>query len=134
MERRAAVQLMPGLGIPDDRYATGTGHWSDPRWPDQELTLVEAELAQELSLDPTLLRRNIVTRGVRLDELIGEDFKVGSALLRGVRRCDPCLYLESKTRPGLFDELGDRGGLRARVIEGGTITLGDPIQSAQVLP
>ena len=134
MELRAEVQLMPGLGIPNDRYATGTGHWSDPRWPDQELTLVEAELAEELSLDPTLLRRNIVTRGVRLDDLLGKEFMVGSALLRGIRRCDPCRYLESMTRSGLFDELRGRGGLRARVIEGGTITVGDPIQSAQVLP
>ena len=133
MELRAEVQLMPGLGIPDDRYATGTGHWSDPRWPDQELTLVEAELAEELSLDPILLRRNIVTRGVRLDGLIGKDFVVGSALLRGVRPCDPCRYIEPMTRPGLFDELRGRGGLRAKVMKGGTITVGDHIHSARGL-
>lgn len=133
MELRAEVQVLPGLGIPGDRYATGAGHWSDPRWPDQELTLVEAELAEELSLDPILLRRNIVTRGVRLDGLIGKDFVVGSALLRGVRPCDPCRYIETMTRPGLFDELRGRGGLRAKVMKGGTITVGDHIQSARGL-
>ncbi len=56
------------------------------------------------------LTNNIVTRGVRLDGLIGEDFKVGSALLRGVRRCRPVSLPRVKTRPGLFDELRERGG------------------------
>lgn len=130
MELRAEVQVLPGVGIPGDRYATGSGHWSDPRWPDQELTLVETELAEELSIDPILLRRNIVTRGVRLDDLIGKDFVLGSATLRGVRHCDPCRYLESTSRPGLFDELRGRGGLRARVINGGTIAVGDHIHQS----
>jgi MOSC domain-containing protein YiiM len=122
------VQLVPGVGIPNDRYAAGQGHWSDPRWPDQQVTLVEAELCESLGLPLDGLRRNIVTRGAALESLIGLEFRLGSALLRGVRPCDPCRYIETLTRGGLFNELSGRGGLRAAVIEPGTVAIGDAIR------
>lgn len=124
----ATVDLVPGAGIPGDRYATGRGHWSDPKWPDQELTLFEAEIAEALGMDAHLLRRNIVTRGVRLDDLIGARVRVGDAVIEGVRPCDPCRYIELLLdRPGLLKALTARGGLRARVVSGGRISVGDGI-------
>jgi MOSC domain-containing protein YiiM len=127
MQSHEAVELEPGLGIPGDRYATGQGKWSDPRWPDQELTLVEAEMAERVGVEASALRRNIVTRGIVLETLIGREFQIGGARLLGVRPCDPCRYLASLTRPGITSALKDKGGLRAKVVQGGTIAVGDPI-------
>ena len=121
------VEVVPGAGILGDRYATGRGHWSDPRWPDQELTFVAAEVADELSIDARLLRRNVVTRGVDLEALIGVTFRLGGAVLCGVRRCDPCRYLDSLTRPGIARALGAHGGLRARILLGGSLSVGDSL-------
>lgn len=127
MREHESVELVPGAGIPGDRYTTRLGHWSDPRWPDQELTLVEAELAESLSIAPSQLRRNIVTRGIDLRTLVGREFRLGGALIRGVRPCDPCRYLETLVRPGLLRDLDGRGGLRAAVVVGGRVRVGDPI-------
>ncbi|MBN9492068.1 MOSC domain-containing protein [bacterium] len=132
MRACASVQLVPGVGIPNDRYAAGQGHWSDPRWPDQQVTLVEAELCESLWLPLDALRRNIVTRGAVLELLIGVQFRIGSALLRGVRPCDPCRYIETLTRDGLFLDLAGRGGLRAAVIAPGDVALGDAIHISPV--
>lgn len=124
---RAWVDVVPGVGIVGDRYATHHGHWSDPKWPDQEVTLVETEVAAEVGIDAGQLRRNVVTCGIRLDEVIGARFQIGDVVLVGVRRCDPCRYLESLLRPGLAQALMGRGGLRARIIRGGRIHVGDGI-------
>jgi hypothetical protein len=128
------IELVAGKGIAGDRYLLGTGHWSDPRWPDQELTLVMAETAEALGLDPASLRRNIVTRGVDLDALIGATFRLGEATLLGVRRCDPCPYIERFTRPGALRELATRGGLRAHILTGGRVRVGDRIQIVTPAP
>jgi hypothetical protein len=125
MQPRAWVEVVPGVGINGDRYATRCGHWSDPRWPDQEVTLVEGEVAEDLAIDAGQLRRNIVTRGVRLTDLIGRTFQLGGARLVGVRDCAPCRYLDSLTRPGLGQSLRTRGGLRARILQGGRIHVAD---------
>lgn len=121
IERHAWLQALPGRGILGDRYAERLGHWSDPRWPDQELTLVEVEVADDLGVDVALLRRNVATRGIRLTRLIGARFQIGGVLLEGVRPCDPCRYLETLTRPGLARELSGRGGLRARILTPGRL-------------
>lgn len=129
VEPRDEVELVPGVGIPGDRYATRAGYWSDPTWPDQELTLAEAEVAEALGLDPGLLRRNVATRGVRLNDLVGVTFRLGEAVLEGVRPCDPCRHLaELAGRPGLVRDLAGRGGLRARIVAGGRVRLGDAIR------
>ena len=128
MESHTDVDVVAGLGIAGDRYATRRGHWSDPRWKDQELTLVGAELLAELGLATAALRRNIVTRGIDLLDLIGLEFAIGGARLAGRRQCSPCAYIERLTRPGLFAELGGRGGLRAAIIEGGRISVGDEVR------
>jgi MOSC domain-containing protein YiiM len=127
MEARAQIEVVRGRGIGGDRYAARLGHWSDPRWPDQELTLVEAEVADALGYDAGTLRRNVATCGVRLDDLIARTFQIGNVVLVGVRRCDPCRYLDSLTRPGMARALAGRGGLRTRILDGGTIRVGDRI-------
>jgi hypothetical protein len=125
MQSESMVELVPGLGIVGDRYAHGLGYWSDPRWPDQELTIIEAEVAEELGIEPGRLRRNIVTRGARLGHLIGADFQLGDTLLVGVRPCDPCRYLDGLTRPEMGRTLRGRGGLRVHIVRGGTIRVAD---------
>lgn len=124
------LELRRGSGVVGDRYAMGTGYWSDHRFDD--LTLVEAEAAAEAAealgqpVTAEMLRRNVVTRGVRLGELIGHRFRIGGAVLEGLRPCEPCRYLETLTGvAGLKASLRDRGGLRARVVEGGEIGVGE---------
>lgn len=127
VESRSSVDVQPGVGVIGDRYAEGRGHWSDPRWPDQELTLVESEVAEAIGIEAGQLRRNVVTCGIRLDGLIGATFQIGDVILSGVRRCDPCRYLESLTRPNVTRALIGRGGLRAYILRGGQIHRGDNI-------
>jgi MOSC domain-containing protein YiiM len=120
-----------GRGLEGDRYFHKTGTFST--WPGQgrEVTLIEIETIE--SLDPHLAietgkaRRNLVTRGVRLSDLVGCEFRVGEAVLRGVRLCDPCGHLEKLTRPGIMQALQNKGGLRADVVVGGNIRVGDAL-------
>jgi hypothetical protein len=130
MEQQGSVIVVPGVGIVGDRYALGTGQWSDPRWHDKEITLFEAEVAESAGIEPYQARRNLVTRGIELYGLVGVRFRIGEALIAGVRACDPCRYIQQLNGiSGLTKKLaGERGGLRARVIEGGKVRLGDRIE------
>lgn len=130
MRRHDRAKLIAGKGVDGDRYLLGTGHWSDPRWPDQELTLIEQELLEELALSPEQVRRNLVTCGIELAALIGRQFCIGGVRVLGVRPCDPCKYIEGFSRPGVLRQLQGRGGLRARVVMGGTVAVGDVIRPA----
>jgi hypothetical protein len=122
--------LIAGKGIEGDRYASLKGTFSD-YVKDHELTLVEAEVAEELGFAPGETRRNILTRGIRLNDLVGKRFHVGDALCEGTRFCEPCAYLEKVTeRPGLVKQMVGRGGLRAIIVEGGTVKLGDAVTKA----
>ena len=128
MESRRTVEVAAGVGIVGDRYATKRGHWSEPRWREQQLTLIEADVGDDLGVEVGLLRRNVVTRGVQLPGLLGLEFRIGEAVLAGVLPCEPCHYIETLLeRPGLLRALVGRGGLRARVLEGGRIAVGDAI-------
>lgn len=131
MKEISSATLIVGKGIAGDRYASEAGTFSNyPK--DHELTLVEAEVAGELGFAPGETRRNILTRGVRLNDLVGKRFRVGNALCEGTRLCEPCAYLEMVTnRPGLVAEMVGRGGLRAVILEGATIAPGDPVQSLE---
>src|SRR5437588_670071 len=75
MEQQGSVVLEPGVGIVGDRYALGTGKWSDPRWHDKELTLFEEEVAAAIGIEAGLTRRNLVTRGIALEGLVGVRFR-----------------------------------------------------------
>ncbi len=129
MTRHDSFEVVPGLGIPGDRYATRLGHWSDPQWRDQQLTLVSTELLIDLGLAEDALRRNIVTSGIDLDILVGLQFGIGTAVLEGRRLCAPCAYIgRLNGRPGLFKTLDGRGGIRVAIVEGGRISLGDEVR------
>jgi len=82
-------------------------------------------------LQPGDARRNIVTRGVPLNHLVGKEFTLGGVTLRGVRLCEPCTHLEGLTEKGVLTGLIHRGGLRAQIIKDGTIRVGDAIQERQ---
>ena len=138
---RAGLILVPsaeavaGRGLVGDRYYLGVGAFS--RWPGEgrQITLIEAEavdaIMSETGIDLSAgrHRRNVVTRGFRLADLFERRFRLGRALLRGQRLCAPCTYLERLVVPGVFAALRGRGGLRAEIIEGGTIAVGDRVDA-----
>ena len=133
MESLQHVQAIASRGLEGDRYFNGTGYWSKNTSVSREITLIEIEsieaLAREkhIEIDPGAARRNIVTRGVPLNHLVGCEFQVGSVRLRGTRLCEPCQYLESLTTKGFFAGLIHRGGLRAVILNSATVRVGDQI-------
>ncbi len=133
VERIVAVS---GKGIEGDRYFEAQGTFSDRVGPSGEVTLIELEAIEALdrdagiALEPGAARRNVVTRGAPLNHLVGREFLLGGARLRGIRLCEPCTHLERLTKPGVLKGLVHRGGLRAQVLRGGEIRVGDRITSA----
>ena len=127
------VEALAGLGLEADRYATGQGTFFKPA-PDFELTLVEAEAIEALARDYGIqliagnARRNLVTRGVALNHLVGREFKVGDVVIRGIRLCEPCSHLESLTGLPVIKGLRHRGGLRAQILSNGKIRVGQLIR------
>ena len=85
--------------------------------------------AKGVELSPIEARRNIVVRGIALDDLIGRRFKVEEVECYGQRRCEPCSHLERLTRPGVLRGLVHRGGLRADVLSDGEIQVGDRVEA-----
>ena len=120
------VAAVAGLGLEGDRYASGRGTFSGPG-RGYQLTLVEAEVLDEIDLPWPQARRNVVTRGVALNDLVGRRFRVGSAECVGRRLCEPCAHLERLARPGLLRPLVHRGGLRADILADGRIRVGDAV-------
>lgn len=130
----SSAQAVEGCGLRGDRYERGAGTFSDPDGRGYDLTLVEAEALEELAsggveLEPAEARRNLVVRGIALDNLIGQRFRVGEVECFGQRRCEPCAHLEKLTRPGVLRGLVHRGGLRADVLSDGEIHTGDPVKA-----
>jgi MOSC domain-containing protein YiiM len=127
------VVSVAGRGLEGDRKFQHDGLPAGKRGPDREITLIESEAIEavnrdyEVALRPAETRRNVVTRGVALNHLVGKTFQIGDALLEGLRLCEPCEYLESLTQLGVRKALIHRGGLRAQILEGGVIRVGDTI-------
>jgi MOSC domain-containing protein YiiM len=127
------IQALAGKGLEGDRYYLRTGTYSKTPGTGREVTLIEIEAIDSLrreygiDIDAAKARRNIVTRGVALNHLIDREFAVGEVVLRGARLCDPCAHLEKLTVKGVMRGLIHRGGLRADVVRGGTIRVGDII-------
>jgi MOSC domain-containing protein YiiM len=122
-----------GRGFAGDRYFLGVGSFS--RWPGEgrAVTLVEEEAVDTIRREHGIdladgrSRRNVVTVGVVLAELVGRRFRIGGALMRGARLAAPCRYLERRVAPGTYDAMKGRGGLRADVLEDGVVRVGDRI-------
>jgi hypothetical protein len=125
-----------GRGLEGDRYFDQRGTFSDAYDRGHDLTLVEVEALGELQLPagpvtPADARRNIVTRGIDLNALVGRRFSVGGVECFGQRLCEPCAHLERvNAKPGTLRALVHRGGLRADVLADGEICLADPIAAA----
>ena len=129
------ARALAGRGLDGDRYADKAGTFTpaDPTVRGYDLTLIEAEVLDDLvlpdggGLDYAAARRNLVTRGIDLNALVGRRFRVGDVECLGQRPCEPCSHLEGLTRPGVLRGLIHRGGLRADVLTDGEIGTGDVI-------
>jgi MOSC domain-containing protein YiiM len=126
LARVAAAEAVAGRGLEGDRYYDGRGTFSGPG-RGYQLTLVEAEVLDSIDLPWEQARRNIVTRGISLNALVGHHFRIGGVECVGRRLAEPCSHLEGLTRTGLLRPLIHRAGLRADIVSGGSITTGDQV-------
>jgi MOSC domain-containing protein YiiM len=126
-----------GRGLEGDRYAARAGTFTpaNDTVRGYDLTLIEAEVLDDLSLPDgaelgyAQARRNVVTRGIDLNALVGRRFRVGDVECLGQRLCEPCSHLEHLTTKGVLRALIHRGGLRADVLSDGQITTGALIET-----
>jgi len=129
------ARFLPGRGPEGDRKFRPEGQSTYEPGDGRDITLVEAEAIEALAtetgieLGPGEPRRNVVTRGVDLNDLVGKPFRVGDLRCVGVELCEPCTHLESLTQPGVLRGLVHRGGLRADVVEAAEIAVGDPVEA-----
>lgn len=127
----AEVNAMLGKGLEGDRYFDAEGTFSKKESPGRHVTFIESEALDALArdyqieLDASETRRNILTRGVALNHLVGREFVVGSTRLRGIKLCEPCSHLEKMTGKPVKAGLAHRGGLNAEVIRSGSMRVGD---------
>jgi MOSC domain-containing protein YiiM len=123
-QERERVSVVAGRGIEGDRKYDSN----------HDLTLIEAEAIEGLAEDtgielgPGESRRQVLTRGVSLNDLVGKRFRVGALECVGEELCEPCSHLQSLTEPGVLRGLVHRGGLCAEVVSGGVIAVGDPVE------
>jgi MOSC domain-containing protein YiiM len=135
MKAVTTAQAVAGKGLEGDRYYSKLGTYSNQAGAGRDVTLIEIEAIEGLKrdykvqLEPGQARRNIVTRGVALNHLVEQEFRVGDVVLRGMRLCEPCAHMEKLTVKGAMRGLIHRGGLRAEIVKGGTIRVGDVIES-----
>ncbi len=128
------ISLVAGRGIEGDRYMSERGFYSDRPEDGRQVTLFEIETLVALKrdhgidLDVAEHRRNITVQGVPLNHLVGMRFRVGSCLLEGTRLSTPCRHIEQITGLDIFTPLLHRSGLHARILEGGTVRIGDKVR------
>jgi MOSC domain-containing protein YiiM len=134
MQIITSSRAIPGRGLEGDRYAKNAGTFSprDSHRPGYELTLIAAEVVDELTardqrLDFASTRRNLLTRGIDVNRLVGLEFSIGEVRCRGLRLAQPCAHLERIAGPGLLRPLIHRGGVRVDILTAGEITPGSPI-------
>lgn len=138
MQSLTTATALKGKGLAGDRYAAKAGTFTPDsvRLRGYDLTLIESEAIERLrltdgsTLDPADARRNIVTRGIDLNALVGREFTIGSVRVFGQRLAEPCVHLQRLTKPGIIAGLVHQGGLRADVLTDGEIRLGDKIEAA----
>ncbi|SRR5581483_2483356 len=128
-----AVEAVAGKGLRGDRKFNPAGYPESER--DRELTLIAAEALEAFAaetgaaLSAAESRRNVLTRGIDLNALLGRRFTIGAVECEGVELCEPCRHLQGLTRPEVLPGLVHRGGLRAAILRGGRIAAGDPIRA-----
>jgi MOSC domain-containing protein YiiM len=138
MENVELIEVVAGAGLAGDRYGEGIGaaQFLGRRKPENEVTLIASEAIEAandeygMTISHLDTRRNLLTEGVPLNDLVGKTFRVGQVVLKGLELCEPCGYLERRTYPFIRMALKKRGGLRCCVIEGGQIKVGDSIETA----
>ena len=127
------ARAVTGKGLEGDRYANKLGTFSKDPGSGRDVTLIEVEAIEALkrdydvTLDAGESRRNIVTQGISLNHLVDKEFRVGEVILRGTRLCEPCSHMEQLTVKGALRGLIHRGGLRAEIVKGGAIRVGDSV-------
>ncbi len=136
MQLLEVAQARAGRGFDGDRYAAGAGTFTPRagRRPGYDLTLIAAEVLDEMAaagqaLDFAGTRRNVLTRGIDVNALVGRRFRIGDVLCEGRRLCEPCVHLDRLSGPGILRPLIHRGGLRADVLTDGEVRLGAPVRS-----
>lgn len=129
-----SARAITGRGLEGDRYVVNAGTFSEKPGTGRQVTLIEAEAIEAYvaefgeSLTTAEARRNLVTRGVRLNDLVGREFNVGAVRILGCRLCEPCNHLVRLTgKPRTLTGLAGRGGLRAEILSDGVIHVGDRI-------
>lgn len=136
-EQRESVQAVVEKGLRGDRYFENEGTFSsDDTKGTRDVTLIEAEAIEQaeaendVRFEPGAHRRNITVRGVGLNRLLGQRFRVGDAVVEGAELCEPCTYLERKLEDkGVQEALVHRGGLRCAIVESGVISVGDEVRT-----
>jgi hypothetical protein len=124
------VPALAGRGLDGDRHVTGAGTFPSGL-PGSALTLIEAEVCESFAppLDPHEHRRNVVTRGIALNDLVGHEFRIGSVRCRGMRLCEPCTVVQRYAARPVLRPLVHRGGLRADILEDGVLRVGDAVRA-----
>jgi MOSC domain-containing protein YiiM len=123
------VEAHAGKGLVGNRYYFREGDAE----PGRALTLIAAEAIEAMAAEHGIeisgaeSRRNVLTRGIDLNALVGKRFRVGTVECEGVELCEPCKHLESLTQPGVIKGLARRGGLNADILTDGTIAVGDEV-------
>jgi MOSC domain-containing protein YiiM len=127
------VRAIAGVGLEGDRYALGTGHYSPDPQVDRQVTLIAAEELDRLAADEGIelsaaeSRRNVLTRGIDINALVGRRFRIGGVECEGTRLCEPCQYLTDLVGKPVLRHLVHRAGLRARILTDGEIEVGDDV-------
>jgi MOSC domain-containing protein YiiM len=130
MSAKQSVEALAEGGLTGDRYSEAKNR----RSPDYQVTFIELESieaftqATGLPLTPDMPRRNIVTSGIRLNGLSGKRFKIGRARFEGLELCEPCNLFAKRTHRQILQFFVGKGGLRARIVSGGEIRVGDAIE------
>jgi MOSC domain-containing protein YiiM len=123
------VRAYAGRGLEGNRY-----YWDGGDAPSgRAVTLIAAEAMEavasegDVSIRPAATRRNVLTRGINVNELVGKRFRIGTVECEGVELCEPCTHLESMTQPGVIKAFAHRGGLNADILTDGEISVGDAV-------
>ncbi|WP_224044882.1 MOSC domain-containing protein [Paraburkholderia unamae] len=129
------IELLAGKGIVGDRYMNESGFYSHKPEEGRQVTLFEAEALEAIWRDhgirfgPEEHRRNVTVRGVPLNTLVGQRFWLGETLLEATRLSVPCRHIEEVTGKPVFDAMVGRSGLNCRILKGGFVRLGDPVEA-----